>query len=342
MKNTQKGAIVPILAVLAVIALVVGTYFYLTSQDKELRDQVAQVQIMRQQLAVSQAQAAAEESKLSNLKSKYTNGGSVQAAIFTQYQNTVTAINKTDVFFNNPDSASPKINIATKTTSIQDDINNRRKQINDLLSDWRKEADITQTKVVDKNTVIKVEKDAQIIEQYVAELAKIVDSLTPGDTSLSQTQIDTYQALLVEVKKEITTTITALVQAESIKPPVVVDTTNPNNTPPVNQVPPPVTADQIAAQAQAAADAQAKVDAIQAALDALLAQIPPASLPPDTGLPPDTSGSSTPPGGDGLPPPDSGSGTVPVFDIILNPFGTESYNPNLKNPNAPQPIQGVK
>lgn len=328
------------IAIVIIAALVVGVYYYITAQDKSLHEQVIKVAEIKRQLAVVQAKANVEKSKLNDLRLQFKNEYALSYTLQDQYNKTSTAINKTDELFSNPYSENPAIKVETKTALIEADINNRREQINLILIDWKKKADLSLSAQTNLNTVAEIKKDAEIIKQYIKELTIIVNNLNTDNLNLSQVQIDSYKAMLVDVTKQIAATIAALDQVQQTPPPPP-----PASQPNVPNVPQQIVAQQIVVndtQAQLAAIQQALLDA-QALLDQQQAnQTPPADNTVPSSTPPvDTTGQ--------IPSPDTGSsgtggggGSVPLFNLY-SPFGSNDFIPNLSNqPDAPQPLQGAK
>ena len=136
-----------------------------------------------QELAVQQtALANAEKDALNAAHDGYVKA---QGAIF----------NYTDTFFTNPQSANPVINVRTQSANIQLAIDNERVSITDVLNQWSSELaganSVDPVKLIDD-----AHSDLMTIKSFMNDLSAIVNDLNPGNSGLTQTQIDAVAAAM--------------------------------------------------------------------------------------------------------------------------------------------------
>lgn len=119
--------------------------------------------------------------------------------IQTQMKKASSLVKQTDFMFTDANGLNPEMIIGNFSTSIL--INDERKNINLLISSWQKEVDISSITKIDITESEKIKKDAETIKIYIEDLSKIVKSLTPENSGLSQSQIDTYLSQLPSVEE---------------------------------------------------------------------------------------------------------------------------------------------
>lgn len=258
------------LAIVLVLAVVAGAYFYITSENRKIREQKFKAEEIRQELVQVRAKADVETAKLDNFKKKFRDQFPFHAVVSDEYDKIAGAISKVDALFDSSDGSAPKIKIKTKTVAVEADINSRWANIKTLLNEWKKKASISLAQEADKNTIIQIKKDAQVIQSFVNELASIVNALTPEDSGLTQSQIDNFEATLAAVSQEISGTIASLTQAESIVPVTSGQTTQTTQT---TSTQPPVTAEEIITQQAIVAEIQAQIVVLEQQLAQIVAVI---------------------------------------------------------------------
>lgn len=137
-----------------------------------------------QELAVQQSQVLAAHVAVGNAEKDAINAShdalvKAQGAIF----------NYTDVFFSNPQSPNPTISIRTPSSNVQTAINTERAAMSDLLNKWAADiAGATSSQAVD--VVSEARSDLATIKGFMNDLSAIVVDLNPGNSGLSQTQIN--------------------------------------------------------------------------------------------------------------------------------------------------------
>jgi|GEM_PF-2904257 FtsZ-interacting cell division protein ZipA len=118
---------------------------------------------------------------------------------------------KTNTLFDDPKSATPKINVPTASAQVRTKINNKRAEINTLLRTWAEL--LVQNPTLDDSSLEALnEENRQIINSYLEELSSIVNDLSPSNSDLSQEEIDSLQ----EAVSEAQTTILTLDQSQIV------------------------------------------------------------------------------------------------------------------------------
>ncbi len=255
MDEKKQKTIVPIVAITFVIVaflLVIGLFFGGGSEGEIIADLRKEEARISQDLKDAQDNLLLETSQLNDLERAFRALFPFYGIASDEFKNVSSAVSKTDVFFFDV-NGKPQLKITTKA-DLQQKINAKRQNINTILSAWKRKVSISQASTITSATINDLVLDAQEIEEYVNELAQIVDLLTPENSGLSQEEIDAYADLLSQVLSDITGTIATL----------VVTSTSPQPASPTQTV--IVTVSDIENQ-------QAEVDAAQAQVDALAAQL---------------------------------------------------------------------
>lgn len=255
MDEKKQKTIVPVVAITFVIVaflLVIGLFFGGGSKEGTISDLRKEEARISQDLKDAQDNLLRETSQLNDLERAFRALFPFYGIASDEFKNVSNAVSKTDVFFFDA-NGKPQLKITTKA-DLQQKINAKRQNINTILSAWKRKVSVSQASTITSATINDLVLDAQEIEEYVNELAQIVDLLTPENSGLSQEEIDAYANLLSQVLSDITGTIATL----------VVTSTSPQSASPTQTV--TVTVSDIENQ-------QAEVDAAQAQVDALAAQL---------------------------------------------------------------------
>jgi multidrug efflux pump subunit AcrA (membrane-fusion protein) len=127
---------------------------------------------------------AVAEAALSNAKNN------AQNASHDAYVKAQSAlVNYADIFFSNPQSANPKISIHTPSASAETDINNERVLVSDAMSNW---SSTLSTAQVDGSLMMATaQKNLAVVKIFMSDLSLIVNALSPGNSGLTQYQINT-------------------------------------------------------------------------------------------------------------------------------------------------------
>ncbi len=107
---------------------------------------------------------------------------------YVQVQGAVN--NYLDVFFDNPQSVNPTINISTQSQALQYSINNKRLVVSDTLKVWK---DLVDSANSTNNIAVLISRAGDylsIIKSFTGDLSTIVNNLSPVSSGMSQTAID--------------------------------------------------------------------------------------------------------------------------------------------------------
>ncbi len=269
MKQSQRGFIAYTVMIAIGIILVGGGFYYYLKGGGGLSGD-------RQEAL---ARLDTESNTLFNMKARYKAEREIISKIKDQYSSvTKNVLSKTDVFFLNPNSDNPQIKIKIDKAT-QDKINSKRLQITKMLRDWQVKNEIINSDSLYEdllptiNDLVKsAEQDMAYVKQYMKELEGIIGGLSPTNSNLTQSQIDSYENIIEDSTAYIEESVVVInqIQAEIpviIIPPQVIaigtstatSTTGSTGTPaPV--IPPIVTQTQINEQEQIVAEAEAAVN----------------------------------------------------------------------------------
>jgi len=115
-------------------------------------------------------------------------------AIHTGYVQAQSAVvNYGDIFFTNPQTANPTINVRTQSNAIALAINNERLQIGTVLNNWQNDASAANISNAIR-FVSNTEGYLATIKGYLNDLSAIINNLSPGNSGLSQSAIDSAVA----------------------------------------------------------------------------------------------------------------------------------------------------
>lgn len=314
--STNKFIWITFFVALIIIGLGLGTY-YLANRNTKLKVLIEEEKKIENDLAQAQEQVVKEKEELNNLKESFNTSFPLYVTASEQYKNVATVVEKTDVFFNNPNT-EPKIILKTKTLAIEKSINEKRANINELLASWKEKTDASLANKVTRNTIKELTNEALIIKYFVSTLNQIVQNLTPENSGLTQSAINNYETVIEEITGTINNTVTILENTQA-SPGSAVTPETPAQNEAVNTnlttngstqtQTETVTLDQITTQEEVVIASEAQVVALEEALAQVQEEIAqetqattetnnpvpdPSPLVPDTSSPaPDTSGSPT-------------------------------------------------
>ncbi len=97
--------------------------------------------------------------------------------------------NNADTLFKNATSTKPEIKVAL-ATQIRNEINTKRADLTKTLKAWKALADSGST---GQAAVTAAQGYAEDVQNYLNDLQNIVNNLTPGNSGLSQAEIDAYE-----------------------------------------------------------------------------------------------------------------------------------------------------
>ena len=104
-------------------------------------------------------------------------------------------VNYTDNFFTNPQSVNPTIILRTDSTTIQSSINYERVLVSDTLDKWSSGLGSVSTDNI-STFINSTDQYLVTAKSFMSDLSSIVGHLNPGNSGLSQAQIDNYTTMM--------------------------------------------------------------------------------------------------------------------------------------------------
>lgn len=258
-ENHEKINTPLIIGGVVILIFAFGLYLMFGGNDspipKNLQEEANRI---TKELVVARQNLQNESNELNDLERAFRAMFPFYGIASDEYKNISNAVSKTDLFFVDA-NGKPKLKITSKA-DLQKKINDQRAYINLLLNNWKQKLSTTQASVVTRQTINNLISDAQVIEEYVNDLSSVIDLLTPENSGLTQTEINSYQQILNGVNNQLSSSIANL---------VVTTTTIQQSE--QTQTTAPIQAQTVTAQDLA--NQQSTVDAIQAQVDALAAQL---------------------------------------------------------------------
>ncbi|MEI8327958.1 MAG: efflux RND transporter periplasmic adaptor subunit [Candidatus Taylorbacteria bacterium] len=117
-----------------------------------------------------------------------------------------------DLFFDNPQSVNPIININIDTYEKKISLNNQRLAVSDTLLHWKNDVSIVNTQNVFE-ILTNCEKYLSSIKGFTSEVSTIVNNLNPGSSGLPQTVINTKIVSINTALSSMTQAIDAISRA---------------------------------------------------------------------------------------------------------------------------------
>ncbi len=286
-----------VVGIFVVVLIVVGYYYFTDNQSSDSAI-LTENGILLLELT---DKVDTEVSTLQNLERRFKAERVVIGQIQTEYSNVRNSIlRKTDIFFKNPNSKNPQITLQISDKNLEKEINSRRLKITELLEAWDKKNSVLNSNSVPSGLlptlpelVNGAQNDINYIQIYINELASIINGLSVDNSDFTQTQINSYQSIIVQNTQEVEQVITVLAQVETAtteiylatnqtpettgvvatQPPIASSqgaTPNPQTNSPVSTtpstetiVPPIVTQSQIQTQQEILAEVEAQLAQIQ-------------------------------------------------------------------------------
>lgn len=131
------------------------------------------------------------------------------------YVQAVSAINSTDIMFNNPQSANPTINIPAESANIQTSINWSRAIAGDKLNQWKNDLSNITDPAKTSDLIARSNSYLSEIKMFVNSLATIINRLVPGSSGLSQTAISNYVSIMNTSQSTLNQSISTITGADS-------------------------------------------------------------------------------------------------------------------------------
>jgi len=243
---SQRAKIIGSIALLLTISFGI----YLFTRGSEYENLIDKKTELEKDLLAAQEKLKAEEDKLNQMLEDLQNSFQLSFAIQDQMQLALSLITQTDFLFEDAYGQNPNSFLGTSLI-------NQRKDINFLLSQWQKQLGILGLGNIDKTSSAKIRQDAERIKQFFQSLAGTISGLTPGNSGLTQEQIDAYLSQL-PTTGQINEIINSIDDA-------IENLNNSEN--------PTVTPEQVVAQQEVVDDAREEVEEIEEELEEIEEQI---------------------------------------------------------------------
>src|SRR3989344_103389 len=265
----NKSLIVSGVAV-SVFILVLGGYLFTRGDEPE--DLIAQKNKLLGDFAVAGEKLNKEKEILDTLTNSLRESFALAFSVQDQMKKASSLVARTDFMFTNTYGANPELIVQNPLTSIL--INNERKNVNLLLSEWKTKTNILSIDQIDVSGSEKIKQDVQTIKTFIEHLSQIVASLTPENSGLSQFEIDAY-ASAIPTSEDINEVLASLQIAieNSVEP-----ESNPTSSSPTPNS--TVTPEEVVLQQEVVTEAQTEVTLLQEQLAQIEEQIEQASLVP--------------------------------------------------------------
>lgn len=200
-----------------IVAVIIGGSFYFYLKNNSLPNPLSIFSGSNS----NKLDVSDEIGKLNTLLQRSRDEKVILAEIQKQYSKAGESIKKSDVLFDNPDSANPKIKIKISNPDVEKNINAKRAEVTRILKAWdetvRNMNSYSPRDIVPNMLVLygATQRDIAFVEDYIRELQQVVSGLTPTTSGLSQTQLDSYNSVVSIVLNEISSivTSTAAIQA---------------------------------------------------------------------------------------------------------------------------------
>ena len=102
--------------------------------------------------------------------------------------------NYTDAFFSNPQSSNPTLYLRTDTVPIQTALNQERLNVTGILNQWS--ADLSNAALTPANLISRSNGYLSTVKNFMTDLSVVVNALNPGNSSMTQVQINAVVAAM--------------------------------------------------------------------------------------------------------------------------------------------------
>ncbi len=293
MNDTNKSKMNPfiITAICFVIIIPIVVYYFVhkyvivpnrifSQQQEEVKKKELAHTPKAEALAKLQVATTRVEEETKALDVLVTRGEAEKDAVKmleAKYNSTRNLLDKqSDKLFDKAKTATPQIKINFKDSTLDDNINAMRKNVESVMSSWKNilntynaevklGSKVTNSSVSLSTLISSTENNITFVNQFIQELKSTVDSLTTTNSNLSQAQINEYKAIVnssVSELNKITASLDSITSQSSTS----------SNTP-------VVTPSQITNQQQVVEQAQSDLAVAQAQAEALQAVEPTPEIP---------------------------------------------------------------
>ena len=162
-----------------------------------------------EEYALDQATLSAASTTLTNARKDAMN------AVRDGYVKAQSSLaNYSDTFFSNPQSPNPTILITVRATEMQNAINAERLAVTATFSQWKSDSDAA-TLANAATLISNAEGYLMTIKNFMSDLSSIVNSLTTGNSGMSQAAIDADVSTMNTALSTLTSAINSVSAADT-------------------------------------------------------------------------------------------------------------------------------
>lgn len=264
------------------LGVVLGLYFLVFQNQSE--DLNAKKNNLQNNLTQAQIKLNKENKKLETMTNDLLKAFPLSGGVQDQMKKASNIVHQTDFMFTDANGLNPELIVKNLLSGAS--INNERKNINLLISNWQEKISLLSINQISISETQQIKADTETIKTFIRDLSQIVGSLTPTNSGLSQLQINIYLLQLPSMDS-INEVLLQLGNA--------IEVSNRNNPQPTNteiptiEIPldvdsgtPSVTPEQIAAQQQVVSYIQTELANLQQQLAQVEQQIQQSASPAPT------------------------------------------------------------
>jgi HlyD family secretion protein len=174
----RKGDLLASLDMSADMASLVSAQAKLADLSRGLNDP----ELALEQSKIKTASVALANAKQDAINATRTALAQTQGALY----------NYTDIFFDNPQSVNPTINIQTPSQTIYSAVNLQRLIVSETLNKWRQELSAVSSSDDALKLIGNVNSYEAVVKDFMDRLSSIVNDLDTGSSGLSRSTIDAY------------------------------------------------------------------------------------------------------------------------------------------------------
>jgi len=228
MKNPTHGLVtIALLIVVAALFVLAGVYIYakhtkdnsenaLINAAQNAFDSSTPPQTALEfyaEMAWAKTRLQMENDKLAKLKAEAGTSFIIEDALRKGFEKLSLAVFAgTDALFGNA-KTNPNF-IPTTKAAIEISINIKRAEINTILREWQ-ELISSPSGGSSSSLAEAIQEDLPQIQEYLDELKDIIDTLTPGNSGLTQAEIDAYKVALAKAIADAEAAASALAAAQA-------------------------------------------------------------------------------------------------------------------------------
>lgn len=181
-----------VFGIIVLFIVVFGVYFFVRNNNGN--NLISQKNKLQVDLVVAEKKLNKEKNTLQTMTNDLRSSFVLASSVQDQMKKSSNIVSQTDFMFINPEGENPELIV--KNLPAVSLVNKERKDINILLIKWQNKTDILYLTKIDVNESEQIKNDTEIIQTYLKDLSNLVETLTPGNSGFSQSQIDGYLASL--------------------------------------------------------------------------------------------------------------------------------------------------